>query len=225
MTRRRVYLMRHAEVRYTDVEGRFVHPDGVPLTDEGRRQGQAVGAALAAVPFDRAVTSGLPRTVDTAAHVLAGRGPVPEALEALHEIRPGGPGAVAPAQFEATFLRALHRPVSREDQFLGGETWGSLQDRVLPCFRALLGDAGWHHLLVVAHGGVNRVILLDALGATLESLDRIEQDPAALNILDVDGDGHVLVRLINHTAYDTAKAGLRETTMERLFKDLALGLD
>jgi hypothetical protein len=69
------------------------------------------------------------------------------------------------------------------------------------------------------------VILLDALGATLESLDRIEQDPAALNILDVDGDGHVLVRLINHTAYDTAKAGLRETTMERLFKDLALGLD
>lgn len=225
MTRRRVYLMRHADVRYTNAEGRFVHPDGVLLTEEGRRQGQAVGAALAAVPFDRAVTSGLPRTMETAALVLAGRGPVPQTKDELHEIRPGGPGAVAPGQFESTFLRALHRSVSREDQFLGGETWGSLQDRVLPCFRALLGDAGWEHLLVVAHGGVNRVILLDALGATLTSLDRIEQDPAALNILDVDGDGHVLVRLINHTAYDTAKAGLRETTMERLFRDLALGLD
>ena len=117
---------------------------------------------------------------------------------------------MAPAHFETTFLRALHRPVSRDDQFLGGETWGSLQDRVLPCFRALLGDAGWDHLLVVAHGGVNRVILLDALGAGLASLDRIEQDPAALNILDVDEDAHVMVRLVNHTAYDTAKAGLRD---------------
>ena len=115
MTRRRVYLMRHADVRYTDVDGHFVHPDGVPLTEEGRRQGQAVGAALAAVTFDRAVTSGLPRTVDTAAHVLAGRGPAPETREELHEIRAGGPGAVAPAHFETTFLRALHRPVSRED--------------------------------------------------------------------------------------------------------------
>jgi hypothetical protein len=30
----------------------------------------------------------------------------------------------------------------------------------------------------------------------------------------------VLVRLLNHTAYDPAKAGLVETTMEKLFRDL-----
>ncbi len=224
MIRRRVYLMRHADVRYTDAEGRFVDPDTVSLTDEGRRQAEAVRDALGVIPFDRAVTSGLPRTVETAALVLQGRGLEPEARETLHEIRPGGPGAVAPAQFESTFLRALHRPVTREDRFLGGETWGSLQDRVLPCFRELLGERSWRHLLVVAHGGVNRVILLEALGGGLSSLDRIEQDPAALNILDLDEDGHLLVRLMNHTAHDPGKAGLRETTLERLFKDLARGL-
>src|SRR6266545_1399869 len=197
MIRRRVYLMRHADVRYTDAQGRFVDPDTVSLTDEGRRQADAVREALAAIPFDRAVSSGLPRTVETAALVLAGRGLEPQVREAFHEIRPGGPGAVAPARFESTFLRALHRPVTREDHFLGGETWGSLQDRVLP---------------------------LEALGGGLSSLDRIEQDPAALNILDLDEDGHLLVRLMNHTAYDAGKAALRETTMERLFKDLARGL-
>src|SRR6266516_2802496 len=174
MIRRRVYLMRHADVRYTDAQGRFVDPGTVSLTDEGRRQADAVREALAAIPFDRAVTSGLPRTIETAALVLAGRGLEAQGREALHEIRPGGPGAVAPAQFESTFLRALHRPVTREDHFLGGEAWGSLADR------------SWHHLLVVAHGGVNRVILLEALGGGLSSLDRIEQDPAALNILDLD---------------------------------------
>lgn len=220
MLRRRVYLLRHADVRYTDATGRFVDPDAVTLTDEGRRQAGVVAEALRAIPFDRAVSSGLPRTEETARLVLDGRPLRREACEALQEIRPGRAGAVPRDEFERTFLTALARPVTREDRFLGGETWGSLQDRALPCFRDLLADPTWRHLLVVAHGGVNRVILLEALGAGLDGLGRIEQDPAALNVLDVGDDGHVLVRLLNHTAYDPAKAELRETTMEKLFRDL-----
>ena len=54
--RRRIFLMRHAQVRY--FEG--VHPEQVLLTDEGRRQAQAAAAALAGIRFDRVLTSGLP---------------------------------------------------------------------------------------------------------------------------------------------------------------------
>jgi hypothetical protein len=36
----------------------------------------------------------------------------------------------------------------------------------------------------------------------------------------VDEDGHALVRLLNHTACDPAKASLVLTTMEKLFRDL-----
>src|SRR5260370_42577875 len=99
MTRRRVYLMRHADVRYTDAKGRFVDPDTVSLTDEGRRQADAVREALVAIPLVRAVTSALPRTAETAALVLQGLGLDPQARKALPEIRPGGPGAVAPTTF------------------------------------------------------------------------------------------------------------------------------
>jgi broad specificity phosphatase PhoE len=220
MLRRRVYLLRHADVRYTDAAGRFVDPDTVSLTDQGREEACAVAESLRTIPLDRAVHSGLPRTEETARLVLAGRTLRPEVRDALQEIRPGRAGAVAPESFEGTFLAALHRPVTREDRFLGGEAWGAFQDRVLPCFQALLADPSWRHLLVVAHGGVNRVILLDALGAGLAGLGRIEQDPAGLNVLDVDEDGHVLVRLLNHTAYDPAKASLVLTTMEKLLRDL-----
>ncbi len=192
MMRRRVYLLRHADVRYTDTAGRFVNPDSVTLTDEGRDEARAVAESLRAIPFDRAVHSGLPRTEETARLVLAGRPLTPDVRDALQEIRPGGAGAVPPEAFEQTFLAALHRPVTREDRFLGGEAWGAFQDRVLPCFQALLADASWRHLLVVAHGGVNRVILLDALGAGLGGLGRIEQDPAGLNVLDVSEDGQIL---------------------------------
>ena len=69
-TRRRIYLLRHAEVAYFDEHGQPVAPDEVPLTPTGRRQAQRAGTALAGVRFDRVLTSGLPRTVETAHLVL-----------------------------------------------------------------------------------------------------------------------------------------------------------
>src|SRR5262249_15014589 len=59
--RRRIYLVRHADVSYFDGDGRPVRPDTVPLNPEGRRQAEALARELAAVPFDRAVSSDLPR--------------------------------------------------------------------------------------------------------------------------------------------------------------------
>jgi alpha-ribazole phosphatase/probable phosphoglycerate mutase len=44
---------------------------------------------------------------------------------------------------------------------------------------------------------VNRLILLDALGAPLESLVRIEQDYACHNIIDYYPDGRTSVALLN----------------------------
>jgi probable phosphoglycerate mutase len=70
-TRRRIYLLRHAEVAYFDQDGQPVAPDEVPLTPAGRRQAERAGTALSGVRFDRVLTSGLPRTVETAHLVLA----------------------------------------------------------------------------------------------------------------------------------------------------------
>ena len=49
MQRRRIYLMRHAEVRY--FEG--VHPEQVVLTERGRVQAESAAAELRDVAFDR----------------------------------------------------------------------------------------------------------------------------------------------------------------------------
>jgi broad specificity phosphatase PhoE len=71
--RRRLFLMRHGSVTYFDASGRPYPPETVPLNDEGRAQADAAGHAFAAagVRFDRVIVSGLPRTVETAARVLA----------------------------------------------------------------------------------------------------------------------------------------------------------
>jgi probable phosphoglycerate mutase len=72
-------------------------------------------------------------------------------------------------------------------------------------------------LLIVAHGGVNRAILAHVLGSGLSGFGALEQDPAAINIIDVDDAGSGLVRLVNFTPYNPLKQGWHLTTMERLF--------
>jgi broad specificity phosphatase PhoE len=215
---RRVYLMRHADVSYVDSQGRAVPPDTVALTPEGRDQARAAGGALRDIPFDRVICSGLPRTLETAALVIEGRGLTIESQAAFQEIRPGSLDSIPQSRRREMFLAAFDRPQTASDRFLFGETWGSLEERVLPAFKALLTLPGWESLLLVAHGGVNRLLLLNALGLSLDHLGVLEQDPCAVNIIDLAADGRVLVRLLNHTVHDPGKASLKEGTMERLLR-------
>lgn len=220
--RRRIYLMRHAEVAYFDEAGRPHRPQTVPLTPEGREQAAAAARALAPVPLDRAVISGLPRTVETARIIVGERPLTLEARPELREIEGGRLGDIPEDRLEAAFAGAFSPTLDRETRFLGGETFGDLVDRVVPAFRALCREPGWRQLLIVAHGGVNRAILLDALGAPIGSFGAIEQDAACINIVDVEpaGEGAIrsIVRLLNHTPYNEQKRGLELTTMERLYR-------
>jgi len=52
------------------------------------------------------------------------------------------------------------------------------------------------NIVIVAHGGVNRVILCHLLGIPLENIFRIEQDYGCLNIIEFY-DGYPVVKLIN----------------------------
>lgn len=225
--RRRLYLMRHGEVDYFDAQGRAFRPETVPLNAEGRRQAEAAGQALAEVPLDRVLTSGLRRSVETAALATSGRNLPIESRAELREIEPGRLNewaAAPPAEVEQAFLGALTHGVQRESRFFGGETFGALLDRVGPCFQALLAETGWQHLLIVAHGVVNRVILSTALGADLAGLAALEQDPGCINLLDVDDSGRCLVRLVNHTPLDPLKRSLHLTTLEQLYHQYLRGV-
>lgn len=217
--RRRLYLMRHGEVSYFDDRGLPFRPNTVPLNAEGRAQAAAAARALAEVPFDRVVTSGLDRSVETARIVVADRGLPVETRAELREIQPGRLSDIPAADRARVFVGAFTEGITRETCFLAGETFGALLDRVLPCLRELLAEPDWRHLLLVAHGGVNRAIVTHALGLDLRGFACFEQDPACINILDVDAAGRWLVRLLNYTPYNDAKRGLELTTMERLYED------
>jgi len=219
LPRRRIYLFRHGDVSYFDRANMSVPIEQVPLSDLGRQQAQAQAEILAQIPLDKAVISPLLRCQQTAEILLGQHALAPEIAPDLEEIRPGSIRDIPPEQIEAAFLDAFDAHVGPDSSFLSGETFGQFLARILPAFERLLADPDWNHLLIVAHGGVNRAILTHALGAGLPGFGRIEQDAACLNILDIDARGHQLVRLLNYTAYNRLKHGQTLTTMEQLFED------
>jgi len=210
--------MRHGAVDYVDAEGRLVAPDDVPLTPEGRAQAIAARELLSEIALDRVITSGLPRTLETAELVVPGR--ELEAWPDLREITGARLSSIPPAQLEEAFVRAFQGVVPNEKRFLGGETIGELFDRVLPSLERLVADESWDTVLVVAHGAVNRAILSYALTGERMFLGGFEQSPGCINVLDVDPGGAFVVRAANHTPYDPAHAAApRLTTMEQLWQE------
>lgn len=222
--RRRIVLMRHGSVDYFRPDGSPVPPHAVPLNTAGRAQADAAGALMAAsgVRPDRVLTSGLPRTVETAQRVLVAAGlnrPV-EVDERLQEIRPGRLEAIPRAELLSAFTAAFSSATDAEGEierqrFLGGESIGEMLDRVLPAFHALLADPGWEQLLLVLHGGVNRALLSYALTGRRSFLGRLEQAPACINLIDV-GSGDMVLRAVNLAPTAWLHAQDRATTMERL---------
>ena len=212
--RRRIYLMRHAQVRYFQGQ----HPHEVLLTDDGRRQAETAAEALRGAVFDRVVTSGLARTLETAQIVAPGR--EPEHNPELREIESRDIRGLEPAVVQEMMTTAFRGTVPLDTQFLGGESVGELLDRVLPQLDALLGDESWDVVLLVLHGAVNRAILSRAITGQRIFLGGFEQAPGCINVLDVDAEGAFVVRAVNHTPYDPAHVGApRLTTMEQLWQE------
>ena len=214
MSRRRIYLLRHARVAYFE-DGRPLRPETVPLTEEGREQARAAAELLAGIEFDRVITSGLPRTLETARIVAPDA--EPESWPELRELESGRISEIPEDELERTFTEAFKDVLPEEARFLGGETIGALFDRVLPAVDRLLADPGWDIVLAVLHGGVNRAILSYVLTGGRTYLGNLEQSPSCINVLDVGDDW--VVRAVNHTPYDPAHLRNRLRTMEELWAE------
>jgi broad specificity phosphatase PhoE len=205
--------MRHGAVSYFD-RGRPLKPEDVPLTVAGRDQAYAAASMLRGIEFDRVITSGLPRTVETARIVAPDL--EPEAWPELRELETGRLADISEEELERAFTHAFRDVVPEDARFLAGETIGSLFDRVLPAIDRLLAADDWDIVLAVLHGGVNRAILSRALTGGRTFLGNLEQSPACVNIVDVGNDW--IVRAVNVTPYDLAHLAGRSTTMEELWQ-------
>ncbi len=233
--RRRIYLMRHGHVDYL---ARHVVESGginvVPLTNRGKLQTQVAGHAFAHVAFDRAVCSGYPRTRETAENVLAAQASPPklEIDEGLVELVSG---KFPPVRSREELIETMKARFSKAGDpgatsLEGGEIYSEAQARAVTSLKRLLKEPGWHTALVVAHEGINRLVLSWACGAGLNAMGAFEQDTGCINVLDFDLDAggeiaRIMIKATNVTPYNYLKHGMNLTSLEALFeRDATEGL-
>jgi len=95
-----------------------------------------------------------------------------------------------PAEFEAWAGNPLqYSPIE-------GESTLGVRDRILPALTGILDSHKGENIAIIAHGGVNRIILCHFLGIPLENIFRVEQDYAAVNIIEI-WDKYPVVKLLN----------------------------
>ncbi len=194
----RLYLMRHGRVVGYEQPRYNGHHD-VELSEEGRKEFALLSEYLRDIEPSAIYSSDLKRSYESAL-VLAERwGKQVTRLASLRELYLGMWEGLTrsevverfPSARQFTFRDLAKRGVD------GGETLPELRARVMPTLKDILRRHQGETICVVAHGGVNRVILCEAMGLGLENFFRIEQDYGCLNIIDYFPDGFSLVKLLN----------------------------
>jgi len=201
IARTRLCLVRHGAL-VTSREWRYVGHCDVALSDEGRAQISALADRLRQVPIDAVYCSDLARTVESARLLSDARGLAPVACPEFREIDLGHWEGLTLDDILERFpdeFSARSRVIA-SFRIEGGESFVDVRARALPRLERMLSDHAGGTVLLVAHGGLNRVILCEALGLDLNSLVRIEQAYACLNIIDYFDD-YPVVQLVNETAY------------------------
>jgi len=79
---------------------------------------------------------------------------------------------------------------------MGGESTMEMKERVIGAFDTIITNHKGENVAMIAHGGVNRIVLCHLMGVPLENIFRIEQDYGALNIVEF-WDRYPVVKLIN----------------------------
>jgi broad specificity phosphatase PhoE len=199
----RIFLVRHGATELS-AEDRFAGATDVLLSDQGREQARRLGHRLAGEAVTAVYASPMKRTIETAQlasepHTL----PVTPA-DGLREINhgrwEGKSRAEVENEFPEEYARYEHDPFSFAP--VGGESGLAVTARALP---ALLGIVEKHSgacVLVVSHKATIRLLLSSLLGFDPRSYrDRLDQSPAALNILDFKDLVHARLTLFNDTSH------------------------
>ena len=197
LTPTRVYLVRHGQVAdgHTD---RYHGNNDIGLSDKGVRQFEDLAAQLTGVPLAAIYASDLTRALTGAEIISRGREAPLQIIPEFREIHFGAWEGLSfteiaeryPAELEARFrdLTTFRIP--------GGESLQDVSSRVLPRLGDLIAQHHQEAFIIVAHAGVNRVILSEALGLPLDHLFRLDQSYGCLNVIDYFPDMAV-VRLLN----------------------------
>ena len=197
LTPTRLYLLRHGQVADGQAHLYYGNND-VELSPLGVRQLEEAAAQLQEVELAGVYASDLTRASHGAKIICRDRDLAPRTFAEFREIHFGeweGLSFQEIAEHYPDDLNARFRDLPNF-RIPGGESLMDVRNRVAPLLEELLEQHRGQNFLIVAHAGVNRLILSEALELSLHHIFRLDQNYGCLNIIDYFPDMAV-VRLIN----------------------------
>ncbi|MBI3399634.1 MAG: histidine phosphatase family protein [Deltaproteobacteria bacterium] len=194
----RLYLIRHGQVM-NHHEFRYNGHFDVDITDIGVLQMENIAAFLSKEPITAVYSSDLQRATKGAEIIGGTLGLKPVKVHAFRELHLGRWEGLTREEGAAQFPEEADfrfRDLANT-RIKGGENLHDLKNRVVPALKGTLTKHAGEHIALIAHGGVNRVILCDAMGLPMGNFFRIEQDYGCLNVIDYFDDGVKVVKLLN----------------------------
>jgi len=184
----RLYLVRHGEV-IQQGQGKFLGFTDLRLSLRGKKQIRALAEYLKSVSLDQAYTSDLIRTMESAKIICQNREIQPNLCPAFREMNMGDWDGKSWEEIKKKYPKADPRFFYdlKKFHFPGGENWSQFRNRVLKGMKSLLKEDQGKDILLVAHAGVNRTILAQALGLPFKHMFLMEQSYACLNIIEYYG--------------------------------------
>ena len=194
----RLYLARHGQVVGFDKLIANGHTD-VDITETGEIQMNTLAERLRLVEIDAIYATGLKRT-EKGARIIGQYHNIPTISKPeMKEIYFGDWEGMTLEEIEKEYPGELDKRYADIAGYRppgNGENMKDVSKRVITCLREIIRKHDGKNILLLAHGGVNRLILCNALGMDIASLFNIQQDYGCLNIIDFYLE-NTLVRLVN----------------------------
>ena len=178
-----------------------IHKSSDDSADEGMCEAQGLGSGLqdcGTSGLQAVYTSDLSRAVRSAGIIAEPYGLRPVETLDLRERSFGEWEGMTFTEIKEKYPKEFEAWAKNPVRYspVGGESTIDVKERIIPALTKILEGHKEDSIAVVAHGGVNRIILCHVLGVPLENIFRIEQDYAAVNIIEF-WDKYPVVKLIN----------------------------
>ena len=205
----RIFLVRHGATVLT-AEDRFAGATDVELSDEGREQARRLAVRLSRERIEAIYASPLGRTVETATILAQPHRLDVQIRDGLREISHGRWEQMTRREVEQQFPEEAAAWEKDPYTFapVGGESGLTVTARALPVLMDIVRAHSSGNVLVVSHKATIRLLLSSILGFDPRRYrDNLDQNPAALNIVDFKDPVNARLTLFNDTSH-YAEAGL-----------------
>jgi broad specificity phosphatase PhoE len=197
----RLVLIRHGQSTWNR-EHRIQGQLDPPLSPEGMRQAELLGARLAGRRFAAFYASDLKRAFETAEAIGALVGLQPQPMTSLREIFLGEWEGLRTEEIAQRFPEAWAAWVEEPDWDVvpGGEGTGAFEQRVATALEDIYQRHEHGDVLVVTHGGVIEVALHRVTGHPSRALFPFEIQNASISLLE-KRNGRIVIGGVNDIAH------------------------